>query len=262
MTIFEAAIMGLIQGLTEFLPVSSSGHLEIASHILGVNSESNLLFTVVVHAGTVLSTIVVFWKDIMRIISSLLKFQMNDDTQFVLKIFISLIPIMVVGFTLKDKIESLFGGTLLVVGCLLVVTSLLLWFSNKARPRVKGLTYANAFWIGMAQAFAVLPGISRSGSTISTGLLLGVKREEVARFSFLMVLIPIIGVNFLEIVGGEFTESLPLGVLITGFLTSFVSGALACRLMIRIVNSGKLYIFAIYCALVGIATITYSLLAQ
>ncbi|MFI3314872.1 MAG: undecaprenyl-diphosphate phosphatase [Rikenellaceae bacterium] len=261
MNTLQAILMGLLQGLTEFLPVSSSGHLEIMSHILGVNSESNLSFTIVVHAGTVLSTIVVFWKDIIRIIKSVFKFEMNEDTQFMLKILISMIPVLVVGLTLKDKVESLFGGSLIIVGCSLLLTSVLLWFSDRAKPRIKGLTYKNAFWIGLAQALAVLPGLSRSGSTISTGLILGVKREEVARFSFLMVLIPILGITFLDTIGGDFNDSLPLSILLTGFVSSFLSGALACKLMIRIVQNGKLYYFAIYCALVGVSTVIYSLIA-
>ncbi len=262
MNTLQAILMGLLQGFTEFLPVSSSGHLEIMSHILGVNSENNLSFTIVVHAGTVLSTIVIFWSDIIRIIKSVFKFEMNEDTQFMLKICISMIPVLIVGLTLKDKVEALFGGSLLIVGFSLLLTAILLFFSDRAKPRVNGLTYKNSFWIGVAQALAVLPGLSRSGSTISTGLLLGVKREEVARFSFLMVLIPIIGITFLDTIGGDFNDSLPIGILLTGFISSFISGAFACKVMISIVKRGKLYYFAIYCALVGISTILYSIFAQ
>lgn len=251
--------MGLLQGFTEFLPVSSSGHLEIMSHILGVNSESNLLFALVVHAGTVLSTIVVFWSDIIRLLKGFFKFKMNPETEFMLKIFISLIPVIIVGLTLKDAVESLFGGSLLIVGCMLLVTAALLLFSSIAKPRAKGLTYKNAFWIGVAQAVAVLPGLSRSGSTISTGLLLGVKKEDVARFSFLMVLIPIIGINLLDILKGDFSGEIPAHILIAGFLSSFVAGTVACKWMIKIVNRGKLYYFAAYCFVVGLITIVHSL---
>lgn len=259
MNVIEAILMGLLQGFTEFLPVSSSGHLEIMSHILGVNSESNLLFALVVHAGTVLSTVVVFWKDIVRLLTGLFKFKMNPETEFMLKIFISLIPVIVVGLTLKDQVESLFGGSLLIVGCMLIVTAVLLLFSSIAKPRIKGLTYKNAFWIGVAQAVAVLPGLSRSGSTISTGLLLGVKKEEVARFSFLMVLIPIIGINFLDLLSGDLSGDIPAHILIVGFIASFIGGTIACKWMIKIVSKGKLYYFAAYCFVVGIVTICHSL---
>ncbi|MEG1935304.1 MAG: undecaprenyl-diphosphate phosphatase, partial [Rikenellaceae bacterium] len=233
--------------------------LEIMSHILGVNSESNLLFALVVHSGTVLSTIVVFWKDIIRLIKGLFKFEMNPETEFMLKIFISLIPVLVIGLTLKDEVESLFGGSLLIVGCMLVVTAALLLFSSIAKPRVKGLTYKNAFWIGVAQAVAVLPGLSRSGSTISTGLLLGVKKEDVARFSFLMVLIPIIGINFLDVMKGDFGGDIPVYILLGGFLSSFIAGTIACKWMIKVVSRGKLYYFSAYCFVVGSITIIHSL---
>lgn len=259
MELLEAIILGVIQGLTEFLPVSSSGHLEIGSHLLGVNSSENLAFTMIVHAGTVMSTIVVFWKEIGALIRGVFKFEMNQETDFVLKIFVSLIPIMIVGFTIKDEVESLFGSGLLVVGVMLLLTSGLLWFSDRAKPRVNALTYKSAFVIGIAQALAVMPGLSRSGSTISAALLQGVKREEAARFSFLMVLIPILGMNFLEIVSGDLAgSSLSAGVLIGGFISSFVSGWLACRWMIKIVNKGKLYWFAIYCFIMGTIAIVSS----
>ncbi|MFI3261996.1 MAG: undecaprenyl-diphosphate phosphatase [Rikenellaceae bacterium] len=261
MGILEALYLGIIQGLTEFLPVSSSGHLEIFSHIFGVKSEENLTFAIIVHGGTVLSTIVIFRKELLQLIVSFFKFKKSEEMDYVLKILVSLIPIIIVGLTLKDKIESLFGGSLLLVGCALVVTSALLFFTYKAKPKTGGITYKDAFIIGIAQAFAALPGISRSGSTISTGLLLGVKREDVSKFSFLMVLIPIIGMNFLDIVKGEAAES-TIGTmpLIVGFVSSFLAGLFACKAMIRLVNSGKFIWFAYYCAAAGIAVITYSLL--
>lgn len=260
MDILEALYLGIIQGLTEFLPVSSSGHLEIFSHIFGVKSEDNLTFAITVHGGTVLSTIVVFRKELLRLIKGFFTFKKNAESDYVLKILVSLIPIIIIGFTLKDQIESLFGGSLLIVGCMLLVTAMLLFFTYKAKPRMKEITYKDAFIIGIAQALATLPGLSRSGSTISTGLLLGVKREEVAKFSFLMVLIPIIGMNFLDILKGDFSNtSIGSTQLIVGFISSFIAGLFACKVMINLVNKGKLIWFAIYCAIVGSAVIIYSL---
>lgn len=260
MDILEALYLGIIQGLTEFLPVSSSGHLEIFSHIFGVKSEDNLTFAITVHGGTVLSTIVVFRKELLRLIKGFFTFKKNAESDYVLKILVSLIPIIIIGFTLKDQIESLFGGSLLIVGCMLLVTATLLFFTYKAKPRMKEITYKDAFIIGIAQALATLPGLSRSGSTISTGLLLGVKREEVAKFSFLMVLIPIIGMNFLDILKGDFSNtSIGSTQLIVGFISSFIAGLFACKVMINLVNKGKLIWFAIYCAIVGSAVIIYSL---
>lgn len=262
MNYLESILLGILQGLTEFLPVSSSGHLEIFSHVLGVNSEENLSFSVVLHAGTVLSTIFVFWREILALIKGLFRFEMNAETEFVLKIFVSFIPIVIVGLTLKESIESLFGGSLLIVGVMLLITATALWFSSITKSNDdKELTYKRAFIIGIAQSLAVLPGLSRSGSTISTGLMLGVDRPLVARFSFLMVLIPIIGINFLEIISGGFSATtIPAPVLLVGFLSSFVSGTLACRWMISIVNQGKLWWFALYCVVMGIGTIIWSLI--
>ncbi len=253
--------MGVLQGFTEFLPVSSSGHLEIFSHILGVNSEENLSFSIVVHAGTVLSTIVVFWSEIMQLIRGFFRFKMNNEMKFVIKIFISAIPILVVGLTMKDYVESLFGGNLLIVGVMLLITAIALWGSSRSKyDGDKDLTYSKAFLIGLAQSCAVLPGLSRSGATISTGLMLGIGRQEVAKFSFLMVLIPIIGANLLEVLDGGFAATtLPPKILLIGFISSFISGTLACKLMISIIGRGKLGWFAFYCLIVGIATIFYSL---
>ncbi|MFI3268202.1 MAG: undecaprenyl-diphosphate phosphatase [Rikenellaceae bacterium] len=260
MGVFEALYLGIVQGLTEFLPVSSSGHLEIFSHIFGVKSEENLTFAITVHGGTVLSTIVIFRHELLKLITGFFKFKKNEEQDYIFKILVSLIPIVLIGLTLKDKIEALFGGSLLIVGCALLITAALLFFTYKAKPKTGGITYKDAFIIGIAQAFAVLPGLSRSGSTISTGLLLGVKREEVSKFSFLMVLIPIIGMNLLDIVKGEFSES-TIGALplIVGFLSSFIAGLFACKAMIKLVNSGKFIWFAVYCAVAGLAVISYSL---
>lgn len=260
MSIPEAILLGAVQGLTEFLPVSSSGHLEILHHLLGIDEESNLPFAVAVHGGTVLSTIVVFWREIVTLLKGLFRFEMNPETKFILKICVSFIPILIVGLTLKEQVEALFTGSLTIVGAMLIVTGLLLLLSSRVRVRNRELSYKDAFWMGVAQSVAVLPGLSRSGSTISTGLLLGVKRPEVASFSFLMVLVPIIGINLLDILGGGFTrggtETLPL---VAGFLTAFIVGALACKLMIGLVKRGKLTGFAVYCFIVGGLTLFFSL---
>ncbi len=255
----EALILGLVQGLTEFLPVSSSGHLELSKVILGVNAESSLMFTVVVHGATVLSTIIVFRNDIAQIISRFFAFKWNFEMRYVIKIFISMIPVLIIGIFFKDIVEGFFTGNLLIVGSMLLITAVLLAFTYYARAREKAITYADSFVIGLAQAFAVIPGISRSGATIATGLLLGNKRENVARFSFLMVLIPIIGANLKDIYDGAATAEGGVGVLplAIGFLAAFISGLLACKWMIKIVKRGKLVYFAVYCAIVGGAAIGF-----
>ncbi len=265
MSIFEAIIMGIVQGLTEFLPVSSSGHLEILNVIFGVKGEGNLLFATVVHGGTVLSTIVVFRKEIGRLLKAFFRFRPSPEMRFVVNILVSMLPVLFVGLFLKDGVEALFTGNLLVVGTMLLVTAALLLFSGSVRPRPRlrnrEMDMIDAFIIGIGQSFAVLPGLSRSGTTISTGLMLGIRREEVASFSFLMVLIPIIGANLLEVVGGDFSQVPGLGadVLIAGFLSSFIAGVFACRVMINLVKRGKLIWFALYCALLGIGVIVYTL---
>ncbi len=261
MTLIEAIILGIVQGLTEFLPVSSSGHLEIANVILGVEAEENLAFATVVHGGTVLSTIVVFWNEIGRILRGFFRFRPSPEFTFAVNIIVSMIPVLLVGIFFKDEMEQLFSGNLLFVGCMLLVTASLLAFSHFAKSGNRTLTMRDAFLIGISQAIAVFPGLSRSGTTISTGLLLGVKREEVASFSFLMVLVPIIGVNLLGLMSGEFGEDLSIGAgpLIAGFLASFVTGTFACKLMINLVKRGSLLWFAVYCALVGLTAIGYSL---
>lgn len=256
MSVWEAIILGVIQGLTEFLPVSSSGHLELANYLFGIHEPNNLQFTMAVHFATVLSTIVVFGREIWKLICGVLKFKMNDETIFVLNIFVSLLPIAFMGFFFQEQIEALFTSNLLLVGSMLLVTATLLTFSHYAKPTLRPLTPKSAFIIGIAQALAVLPGLSRSGATISVGLLQGVKREQVAKFSFLMVLIPIIGMNMLELMKMEPGEAMPVNTIVAGFIAAFVTGTMACRLMIRVVNRGKLIWFAAYCVIVGVAAIS------
>lgn len=253
----QALILGLLQGLTEFLPVSSSGHLEIGHAVLGVKTGNNLLFAVTVHVATVLSTIVVFRKDIITLLIDLLAFKWNTSTQYVFKLLFSALPVLALGLLFADQIEQFFTGNLLLVGSMLVVTSGLLAFAHFAKKRELQITWGKAFIIGIAQAMAVMPGISRSGATIATGLLLGTKKDEVARFSFLMVLVPILGAAFLDIIGGDFSEETAVGTLplLTGFIAAFVSGLIACSLMIKVVKQGKLIYFAVYCLIIGLIAI-------
>lgn len=265
MTWFEALILGLIQGLTEYLPVSSSGHLAIGSALFGIEGEENLAFTIIVHVATVLSTLVILWKEIEWIFKGLFKFQMNDETRYVINIIVSMIPIGIVGVFFKDKVEAIFGSGLLVVGFCLLVTALLLSFSYYYKPRQKEkISLKDAFIIGLSQACAVLPGLSRSGTTIATGLLLGNSKEKLAQFSFLMVIPPILGEALLDALkmmkGEDIAGDIPAISLIVGFLTAFVSGCVACKWMINIVKKGKLIYFAIYCAIAGAVTLAISLL--
>lgn len=261
----QALVLGLLQGLTEYLPVSSSGHLTIGSYLFGLNGEDNLAFTVVVHVATVLSTLVVLWKEIDWILKGLFKFRMNDETKYFINILISMIPVGIVGVFFKDQVEEVFGSGLLIVGCMLLVTAVLLVFSYYARPRqCENISPLHAFIIGLAQAVAVLPGLSRSGSTIATGLLLGNKKEKLAQFSFLMVIPPILGEALLDVVKGLNGEEAFGGIdalpLIVGFVAAFVSGCVACKWMINIVKKGKLVWFGVYCAIAGAATIVFSFL--
>jgi undecaprenyl-diphosphatase len=256
MSWIEALILGIIQGLTEFLPVSSSGHLELGKAILGIEAEESLMFSIAVHGATVLSTIIVFRKEILELFSGLFKFKLNEETHYIAKIIVSMIPVGIVGVFLKDELKLLFDGNVILVGSMLLVTAALLAFTYYAKERDKKITYKNAFVIGVAQALAVLPGISRSGATISTGLLLGNKRPEVAKFSFLMVLLPIIGENFLDITSGEMAaSSIGTTPLLVGSVAAFITGLLACTWMLRIVKRGKLIWFAVYCAIIGITAI-------
>ncbi len=261
----QALVLGLLQGLTEYLPVSSSGHLTIGSYLFGLNGEDNLAFTVVVHVATVLSTLVVLWKEIDWILKGLFKFKMNDETKYFINILISMIPVGIVGVFFKEQVEEVFGSGLLIVGCMLLVTAALLVFSYYARPRQReNISPLHAFIIGLAQAVAVLPGLSRSGSTIATGLLLGNKKEKLAQFSFLMVIPPILGEALLDVVKGLKGEEAFGGIdalpLIVGFVAAFVSGCVACKWMINIVKKGKLVWFGVYCAIAGAATIVFSFL--
>ena len=254
---FEALILGLIQGLTEYLPVSSSGHLAIGAYLVDINGEDNLTFTIMVHVATVLSTLVILWKEIDWILKGLFKFQMNDETKYALNIIISMIPVGIVGVFFKDQVEEIFGSGLLIVGCMLLVTALLLSFSYFAKPRQReNISPLHAFIIGLGQALAVLPGLSRSGTTIATGLLLGNKKEKMAQFSFLMVIPPILGEALLDIVkalrGDEAFAGIDTLPLVVGFVAAFVSGCVACKWMINIVKKGKLVYFGIYCALAGL----------
>lgn len=260
---YQALILGIIQGLTEYLPVSSSGHLEIGNAILGVELEENLTFDVMLHVATVLSTLVVLWSEIDWITRGLFKFKMNNETKYFLNIVVSMIPVGIVGVLFKDQIEGFFKGNLLLVGCCLMFTAVLLTFTYFAKPRQKErISWLDALIIGIAQAIAVLPGVSRSGSTIATGLLLGNKKEKLAQFSFLMVIPPILGQALLSslkfIKGEEAFGGVGAMPMLIGFVAAFVFGCIACKWMINIVKKGKLVYFGIYCAIVGSITIVYS----
>ncbi len=264
MSWLEALLLGLIQGLTEYLPVSSSGHLAIGSALFGVEGEENLAFTILVHVATVFSTLVVLWKEVIWIFRGLFKFEKNEESRYVLNILVSMIPVGIVGLFFKDTVEAIFGSGLLIVGCMLLLTAALLTFSYYAKPRQKqDLSLKDAFMIGLAQACAVMPGLSRSGSTIATGLLLGNNKEKLAQFSFLMVIPPILGEALLDTVkmikGVDLAGDIPTFSLIVGFFAAFISGCVACKWMINIVKKGKLIYFALYCAIVGLVTIACSL---
>ncbi|GGD22217.1 undecaprenyl-diphosphate phosphatase [Hyunsoonleella pacifica] len=263
MDVIDAIILGIIQGLTEFLPVSSSGHLELGKAILGDNSvpEESLLFTVVLHFATALSTIVIFRKDILEIIKGILKFQWNEDMQFLAKIVVSMLPAVIVGLFFEEQLEALFGGNILLVGCMLIITALLLFLADKAKDTSKKVSFSNAFVIGISQAIAMLPGISRSGATISTSVLLGNDKTKAARFSFLMVVPLIFGKIAKDILSGDIsTESQNFTALSIGFIAAFVAGLFACTWMIALVKKSKLSYFAIYCVIVGVIAIIVSLL--
>ena len=270
---FEALILGIIQGLTEYLPISSSGHLAIGQALFGLDDgASNLTFTVLLHVATVLSTMVVLWKEIVWIFKDIFSRQqwssysgLNEGTRYAINIIISMIPVGIVGLLFKDKVEEIFGQGLLLVGICLLVTATLLAFAHFAKPRQReNISPLHAFVIGIAQAIAVLPGLSRSGSTIATGLLLGDKKEKLAQFSFLMVIPPILGEALLDtkdILEQGFSQAMngisPLSAIV-GFLAAFAFGCIACRWMINIVKRGKLVCFAIYCAIVGVIAIIFA----
>ena len=263
MTWLDALILGIVQGLTEFLPVSSSGHLEIGHELLGTAGEENLTFAVIVHTATVLSTLVILWREVANLFSgTFTTWQWNKEKDYVAKILVSMIPVFVVGMFFKDQVEAFFGNGLLLVGICLLITAALLalseWLQKKRQNEGHEVGYKDAFIIGLAQACAVLPGLSRSGTTIATGLLCGVKKEYVAQFSFLMVLIPIMGEALLDTIKlllGEISLSLGIVPAVVGFVAAFVAGCLACRFMIEIVRRQRLIWFAIYCAIVGATAI-------
>ena len=264
MGILEAIILGIIQGLTEFLPVSSSGHLEIAKFILGDNSvpEESLTYTVVLHFATALSTIVIFRKEVFQILKGLFQFKMNNEFMFSLKIVLSMIPAVVIGLLFEKELESFFGGKILFVGAMLLVTAVLLLLADRAKTTNKDVTVMSSIIIGVSQAIAMLPGISRSGATISTSVILGVDRNKAARFSFLMVVPLILGKIAKDLLGGDIhissQEMIPMGV---GFAAAFIAGLIACQWMIALVKKSKLIYFSIYCAVVGVIAITYTFLS-
>jgi undecaprenyl-diphosphatase len=263
MSWLEALLLGIVQGLTEFLPVSSSGHLEIGQALLGTSGDDNLSFAILVHAATVLSTLMVLWREVAQLFKgTFTTLQWNAEKDYVAKILVSMIPVFVVGMFFKDQVEAFFGNGLLLVGICLLITAVLLalseWLQKKRQNAGHEVTYKDAFIIGIAQACAVLPGLSRSGTTIATGLLCGVKKESVAQFSFLMVLIPIMGealLDLLDLLKGEITSDLGVVPAIVGFLAAFLTGCFACRFMIEIVRRQRLIWFAIYCAIVGTTVI-------
>ncbi len=259
MDTLQAVILGIVQGLTEFLPVSSSGHLQLAKELLDVDIAENLTFDITLHAATVLSTIVVLWSEIRRLVVGVFSRKFNEGQAMVLKIIVSMIPIGIVGLLFRDKIDQMLSSPyiMIIVGAMLLLTAALLAFAYYAKPRIKErISYRDAFIIGMAQAAASMPGLSRSGTTIATGLLLGNKRSSVATFSFLMVLAPILGEMLLQIVGGEFSAAdIDTTALVAGFAASFIVGCIACKFMIEIVKRGKLIWFAAYCAAVGATAI-------
>jgi len=261
MNSWDAILLGIIQGFTEFLPVSSSGHLELGKAILGdtMVAEESLLFTVVLHFATALSTIVVFRKDIIKIIGALFKFQWNEETQFIVKIAVSMLPAVVIGLLFEEQLESFFGGSIAFVGAMLIVTAVLLWLADRAKNTGKTVTYKNAFIIGISQAIAMLPGISRSGATISTSVLLGNDKSKAARFSFLMVVPLIFGKIAKDVLSGDLSaESTNFTTLGLGFIAAFICGLIACTWMISIVKKSKLRYFAVYCVIVGLIAIIVS----
>ncbi|QSE96855.1 undecaprenyl-diphosphatase UppP [Fulvivirga lutea] len=264
MSAIEALVLGIIQGLTEFLPVSSSGHLELGALLLNIKPGNNLLFAIIVHGATALSTIVVFRNTIWQLIKSLFQFKLNEDTKLIIQIVISMIPVGVVGLFFEKEIESFFSGNVVLVASMLGITGILLLLTYYAKNTTKELSYTKAFIIGIAQAIAIMPGISRSGATISTALLLGVNREKAAKFSFLMVLPPILGATLLKVkdyfeAPSATDNSLAILPMILGFLAAFISGLLACTWMINLVKRGKLIYFAIYCILISIIALSVTL---
>tara|TARA_B100000768_G_C11245369_1_gene361491 strand:+ start:256 stop:1044 length:789 start_codon:yes stop_codon:yes gene_type:complete len=262
MDILDSILLGIVQGLTEFLPVSSSGHLEIGKALLGDDSipEDSLIFTVVLHFATALSTLIVFRKDIVQILSQLLKLEWNEDTQFIFKIIISIIPAGIIGLIFEKELESLFGNNISFVGAMLIVTALLLFLADRTKPTTKKVGFCDAFIIGVSQAVAMLPGVSRSGATISTSVLLRNDKSKAARFSFLMVIPLIFGKIGKDIISGDLSyDAANFGSLSAGFLAAFLAGLFACTLMIKLVKNSKLKYFAYYCLVVGVLALIITL---
>lgn len=263
MEIFDAIILGIIQGLTEFLPVSSSGHLEIAKVLLGEQMvpRESLLFTVALHFATALSTLVVFRKEVLEIVKGLFNFKNNESTQYSLKIILSMIPAALIGVLFEKEIESLFDGNLTFVGSMLIATAVLLYFADKAKPHGEEVSYPKALWVGIAQAIAILPGISRSGATIASSVLLKIDKSKAARFSFLMVVPLILGKVAKDLLSGNLNFSsadiIPVGI---GFIVAFIFGLIACKWMVALVRRSQLHYFAYYCLAVGILTLSYTLI--
>jgi len=260
MNLFEAMILGLIQGLTEFLPVSSSGHLELGKYLFGIDHESNFYFSIAVHGATVLSTIVVLWKEIKDLFKGFFKFRMNEETSYILKILVSMIPVGFTGLFMEEIAGKFFAGNMISLGIEFMITAVFLLLALVIKPKERQIGFLDSLIIGIAQAIAVLPGISRSGATIATGIMLGNKKSDIAKFSFLMVLIPVIGANLLELKTGNMpTEGTSLFVILIGFFIAFISGYLACKWMINLVRKGNLLWFAVYCILVAVFSILLGL---
>ena len=253
---FEAMILGMIQGFTEFMPVSSSGHLELGKYLFGINPETNFYFSIAVHGATVLSTIVVLWKEILSLFKGFFKFSWNDETQYVFKVIVSMIPVGIAGFYLKEIAEDFFTGNMIALGIQFLISALFLFMTLLIKPKERPIGFIDSFIIGLAQAFAILPAVSRSGATIATGMMLGNKKSDIAKFSFLMVLVPVIGANLVEMRSGGFSvEGTSFIIILIGFITAFISGYFACKWMIDLVKKGNLIWFAIYCVAIGLFSI-------
>jgi undecaprenyl-diphosphatase len=260
MNFLEAIILGLIQGLTEFLPVSSSGHLELGKYLFGIDHEANFYFSIAVHGATVLSTLAALHKEIWDLLKGAFRFRLNEETVYILKLIVSMIPVAIAGLFLKEIAERFFTGNMISLGIEFLVSALFLLMALWIRPKERPISYRDSFIIGLAQVLAILPGISRSGATIATGMMLGNRKADIAKFSFLMVLVPIIGANLVELRSGDFSrEGTSLAVIAAGFVTAFVSGYIACRWMISIVRKGNLLWFAVYVGLAGIFTLLLGL---
>jgi undecaprenyl-diphosphatase len=262
MDLIDSIILGIVQGLTEFLPVSSSGHLELGKALLGDDSipEDSLVFTVVLHFATALSTLIIFRKDIVTLIAALLKFEWNEDTQFIVKIMISMLPAGFLGLVFESELEALFGNNIMLVGLMLIFTAVLLFMADRAKKTTKKVGFWDAFIIGISQAVAMLPGISRSGATISTSVLLGNDKSKAARFSFLMVIPLIFGKIAKDLLSGDLSYTTEnFGSLSAGFIAAFLAGLFACKLMIRLVKNSQLKYFAYYCFVVGALAVILTL---